>query len=78
MGHDIRGKVALIKFIDNTQEKFEILMQYAPCCNLPVKITKPSQTGKEWAKLVAALLPPGGSAGSRNRKEFPVGAVSGS
>ena len=36
------------------------------------------QKGKEWAKLVAALIPPGGSAGSGNRKEFPVGSVSGS
>ena len=36
------------------------------------------ETEKEWAKPVAALLPPGGSAGSRNRKEFPGGAVSGS
>jgi len=40
------------------------------------KINKTFQTGKEWAKPVAALLPPDGGAGSGKRKEFPVGAVS--
>ncbi len=42
-----------------------------PCCDLPMKINKTIQTGKEWAKPVAALLPPGGSTGCGDRKKFP-------
>ena len=34
--------------------------------------------GKDWAKQVAALLHPDGGAGSRDRKKFPAGVVSGS
>ena len=49
-----------------------------PYCDLPVKINETIQTGKEWAKPVAALLPPDGGAGSGKRKAFPMGAVSGS
>ena len=56
--------------------KFECNM--SPCCDFPAKINKIIQTGKEWAKPVATLLPPDGGAGSGNRKEFTVGAVSGS
>ena len=48
-----------------------------PCCDLPVKINETSQTGKEWAKPEAALLPPDGGAGCGYRKVFPWGAVSG-
>ena len=48
-----------------------------PCCDLPVKINETIQTGKEWAKPVAALLPPDGGAGCGDRKKFPLGAVSG-
>ena len=53
-------------------------MKYAPQLQPPCKINKTIQTGKEWAKPVVALLPPGGGDRSRNRKEFPAGAVSGS
>ena len=48
-----------------------------PCCDLPVKINETSQTRKEWAKLEVALLPPDGGARCRDKKEFPLGAVSG-
>ena len=49
-----------------------------PFCDLPAEINETLLTGKEWAKPVAALLPPDGSAGSGNRKEFPTGTVPGS
>ena len=42
-----------------------------PFCDLPVDISKITQTGKEWAKREAALLPPDGGAGCGYRKEFP-------
>ena len=49
-----------------------------PCWDLPAKINETIQTGKEWAKPVVALLPPDNGAGSKNRKEFHAGVVSGS
>ena len=48
-----------------------------PCCDLPAKINETIQTVKEWAKPVAALLPPDSGAGCGDRKEFPLAAVSG-
>ena len=42
-----------------------------PCCDLPVEINKTTQTGKEWAKPEAALLPPDGGAGCGQGYYFP-------
>ena len=42
-----------------------------------MKINETIQTGKEFAKPVAALLPPDGSAGCGNRKKISSGAVFG-
>ena len=53
-------------------------MKYALLLQPSSEINKTIQTRMEWAKPVAALLPSGGGARSRNRKEFPAGAVSGS
>ena len=58
------------------KRKLKFYRNMPPCCDLPVKINETIQTGKEWAKPVATLLPPDGGAGSGNRKEFLVGAVS--
>ena len=58
--------------------KHNDLLDSNKICPTAVTFHETIQTGKEWAKPVVALLPPGGGDRSRNRKEFPAGAVSGS
>ena len=53
-------------------------MKYALLLQTSSEINETIQTGMEWAKPVAALLPPCGGARSRNRKKFPAGVGSGS
>ena len=67
-GHNVRGKGSKL-ILSIVLKKFEILSQYGPLLQLICEINVELQSGKEWARtLVAALLPPVGSAGSRHRK----------